>query len=197
MARPRKASDEDVFEAALRMMNRLGPLEWTLSDVAREVGVTPSALVQRFGSKRDLQVALMEQWAGSARELFDGLRRRATGALDALYGYADVVAGMGESPGLAHHLAYLQIDLSDPDLRSRLRRQAADTRMCIRALLEEAVAAAELLPDIDTAGLARMVEVVLTGSLLVWGIHGEEGAAASSLRHSLDALLAPYLAGGP
>ena len=46
MARPRKASDEDVFTAVYRLMNERGPTQWTLADVAREVGVTASALVQ-------------------------------------------------------------------------------------------------------------------------------------------------------
>jgi AcrR family transcriptional regulator len=193
MARPRKASDEDVFAAVYRLMNERGPTQWTLADVAREVGVTASALVQRYGSKRDLQLALMEQWSDSAPSLFASLRERAVTPLATIYAYADCVARLGESPaGLAHHLAYLEMDLTDPDMHRGLRRQAQETRESLRSLLDEAFAAGELTGSPDTGALARAVEVTLNGSLMVWGVY-QEGSAAESLRHDLDALLGPYI----
>ncbi|HEX6308675.1 MAG TPA: TetR/AcrR family transcriptional regulator [Longimicrobiales bacterium] len=192
MARPRKATDDEVLAAVHGLMNRLGPLEWTLADVAREVGVTPSALVQRFGSKRDLQVALMDRWAESAPSLFATLRAQSVTPLATLYAYAGCVAQLGASSvGLAHHLAYLQIDLSDADMHARLRKQSRETRDSIRTLLDEAFAAEELSGAADTAELARAVEVTLTGSLLVWGIH-QEGTSAQAVEHDLDVLLRAY-----
>src|SRR5215216_3346341 len=52
--RRRKAEDADVFAALVRVMLRCGPAELTLRAIAAEAGVTASALVQRFGSKREL-----------------------------------------------------------------------------------------------------------------------------------------------
>jgi AcrR family transcriptional regulator len=52
--RRRKAEDTDVFAAMVRVMLRAGPAELTLSAIVAEAGVTAGALVQRFGSKRDL-----------------------------------------------------------------------------------------------------------------------------------------------
>lgn len=197
MGRPRKASDEDVFAAVGRLMNQLGPAQWTLADVAREVGITASALVQRYGSKRNLQIALMEQWAASAPDLFESLRGSAVTPLATIYAYADCVAQLGDSPaGLAHHLAYLQIDLADPDMHSRLRRQALETRASLHALLDEAFAVSELTGSTDTGALARAVEVTLNGSLMVWGVY-QDGSAAAALRHDLEVVLGPYLPGRP
>ena len=66
--RPRKVSDEAVFAAAYRAMNRLGPGELTLAEIANEAGVTAGALVQRFGSKRALLLALSAAHAASASQ---------------------------------------------------------------------------------------------------------------------------------
>jgi AcrR family transcriptional regulator len=197
MARPRKATDEAVFEAVHRLMNRLGPTQWTLADVAAEVGLTASALVQRFGSKRELQIAFMEKWGESAPDLFDALRSRAATPLAAVYAYADFFAELGRTPGgLAHHLAYLQLDLSEPLMHRALQRQARESRESLRVLLEEAVAAGELRsPGLDPAELARLVEVVVTGSLLVWGIH-QDGEAGTALRRDVTAVLRPWLVKG-
>lgn len=197
MGRPRKATDEAVFEAVHRLMNRLGPTQWTLADVAAEVGLTASALVQRFGSKRELQIALMEKWGESAPDLFAELRTRATTPLGVIYAYADYFAGLGRTAGgLAHHLAYLQLDLTEPLMHRALQRQARASRESLRALLEAAAAAGELRrPGLDPAELARLLEVVVTGSLLVWGIH-QDGEAGAALRRDVTAVLRPWLVKG-
>ena len=56
--RPRAASDADILDATARAMARLGPARLTLADVAREAGLSPATLVQRFGSKRGLLLAV-------------------------------------------------------------------------------------------------------------------------------------------
>src|SRR4051812_8194078 len=65
--RPRTVSDEDLMNATMRVMSRLGPVKLTLAAVAKEAGVTAATLVQRFGSKR----ALMLKISGEAAKLGD------------------------------------------------------------------------------------------------------------------------------
>ncbi|MBA4160308.1 MAG: TetR/AcrR family transcriptional regulator [Gemmatimonadetes bacterium] len=192
--RPRKASDEEIFAAAQRIMSRLGPAQWTLADIAAEAGLTAGALVQRFGSKHGLMVAMTEQLADATPMMFAELRAAHPSPLATLRAYAECMAQMGEGPGgLAHHLAYLQLDLTDPELHRHVREQARATRAEIRELLDEAAAAGELAPEVDTGALARAVEVTLSGSLMTWAFY-QEGSAASWLREDLDAVLHPALA---
>jgi AcrR family transcriptional regulator len=192
--RPRKASDADIMAAAHRVMSRLGPAQWTLADIAGEAGLTAGALVQRFGSKRGLLVALTGKVAESVPEMFALLRATQRSPLAVIRAYAECMAQMGDSPrALAHHLAYLQLDLTDPDLHKHVRAQASATRLALRGLLEEAVLAGELAPDVDTAALARAVEVTLSGSLLTWAFY-QDGPAVSCVRQDLDVLLGRYVA---
>src|SRR5437588_6915640 len=133
--RPRKVSDEDVFTAAMRAMSRLGPGELTLAEIAREAGVTAGALVQRFGSKRALLLALSRTAAKGAGDYFRALTREQASPLAALREYAECFAHLAESPGaLARSLAYLQIDLSDADFRKNLLAQSRATRAGIAEL---------------------------------------------------------------
>jgi len=60
--RPRKASDDEIFAASQRVMMRRGPRELTLAEIGKEAGVTAGALVQRFGSKRGLMLAILLAW---------------------------------------------------------------------------------------------------------------------------------------
>ncbi|HEX2203104.1 MAG TPA: helix-turn-helix domain-containing protein [Longimicrobium sp.] len=186
-----------MFTAAARVMSRLGPAQLTLAEIAAEAGLTAGALVQRFGSKRDLLAAMMEPMAAATPGFFARLRVANRSPLAALRAYAACVAALGDPPGMfAHHLAWLQLDLADPVLHRHLRAQALATRAEIEALLRDAKAARELAGSVDEAALARAVEVTLSGSLMVWAVH-QDGTAAERLREDLDALLRPYLAPRP
>jgi AcrR family transcriptional regulator len=190
--RPRKASDEEIFAAAHRIITRLGPAQWTLADIAAEAGLTAGALVQRFGSKRGLMVTLTEQTAAATPEMFAKMRAAYPSPMAALRAYAGWFAKMGESPGgLAHHLAYLQLDLTDPDLHRAVREQARATRAAVRGMIADAVAVGELPPAIDPDALARAVEVTVSGSLMAWAFH-QEGRAADWVLHDLDAVVAAF-----
>jgi AcrR family transcriptional regulator len=178
--RPRKASDDEIFAALTRVMSRLGPAQITLADVAEEAGLTAGALVQRFGSKRALLLALMERFSGSAREMFGALRTSVASPLAALHAYARCMAQMGETPeALAHHFAWLQQDLTDPDYRKFMLIHARATRRELQRLVLEAIEAGELKPTADAAALARGVEVIVGGSLMAWALY-QEGSAATS-----------------
>ena len=189
MARPQKATDQEIFEAAYRVMQRLGPAQWTLTDIADEVGLTAGALVQRFGSKRALQVQLIEQFADAVPLMYEDLRRRHASPLAALRAYADQVACLAESPdGLAHHLDYLRLDLTDPDMHVHFRRQADAARRFIRATLDAAIAKGELPEGTDVDTMARRVETTITGSLFTWATY-REGTASGWMRRDLDLTL--------
>ena len=154
--RPRKASDGEVFAAAHRVMQQVGPAQVTLGRIAAEAGVTAGALVQRFGSRRGLMLALMAEFSTSAPVFFAQIRAAHPSPLAALRAYAECIAQMGETPqALAHHLAYLQIDLTDPDYHQHMRVQAGETRQELRRLIEDAVAAGELVAETEVGVLTR------------------------------------------
>ena len=77
--RPRTVSDEDLINATLRLMSRLGPVKLTLAEVAKEAGVTAATLVQRFGSKRALMLKICRRRGGIRRRLLRHGADRAPG----------------------------------------------------------------------------------------------------------------------
>jgi AcrR family transcriptional regulator len=192
--RRQKVTDDEVFAAAQRAMMRRGPHELTLADIAGEAGVTAGLLVQRFGSKRDLLVALSERFAGSAGPIFAGLRAAHRSPLATLRAYAACMADLAPTPeALLRNLAYLQLDLADETLRRHLVENARATRRELEALVEGAAAAGELRRDVDACALARTVETVVGGSLMSWATY-REGRAAVWIGRELEAVLAPHVA---
>lgn len=189
-----KATDDDVFQAAQRAMAGHGPAELTLAHIADQAGVTPGRLVQRFGGKRQLLLAMSSRFAGGAREMFDQLRGVQASPLGVIRAYAACMAGLAPTPdALARNLAYLQIDLTDPEFRENLLANARGTRRQLETLVRDAVAAGELLAGTPIRELARTIETTIGGSLMTWACY-QEGSASRWLRRDLDAVLRPYLA---
>lgn len=193
MARPRKLNDDDVFMAAHRAISRLAPGELTLAHIAEEAGCTAGLLVQRYGSKRELLLALSEKFSGGTAEMFAELRKGHRSPLATLRAYSDCMAHMAATPAaFARNFAYLQIDLTDEDFRKNLVVHARASREELEKLIREAIKAEELLPSTNAKQLARTIEAVVGGSMLSWAFY-QDGPAQKWMRHDLDAVLKPYL----
>ncbi len=189
--RPRTVSDDEILAATARAMSRVPPTRFTLAEVAQEVGLAPATLVQRFGSKRGLLLALSAQSAGSMDASFDMVRRSHASPLEALLTAATEMARFSTTPEeLANSIAYLHIDLSDAEFHRHILESSRAMQRGYRALLDDAVEARELV-QCDTERLARAVEAVAAGSLIGWAIH-RKGKAEAWVRKDLETLLAPY-----
>jgi AcrR family transcriptional regulator len=194
--RPRQASDEAILMAAFRAIARLGPARMTLADVARDAGVSPAALVQRFGSKRALLLAVSADAAGGSAYIFPGLRARHARPIDALLGLAECITVMGTSPDeIANNLAFFRIELKDEDFHRHALTASNGMRAGIRSLVKEAIAAGELA-RCKPGRLADALHATLNGSLLNWAVH-RDGAVEAFVRRDLSTVLALYRTKGP
>ena len=189
--RARTVSDARILAATARMISRVGPGRLTLADVGGEVGLAPATLLQRFGSKRGLLLALVKQSVASIAQHFSAVRGAHTGSLDAVVAAASAMAEHVRTPEeLANNLAFFQLDLSDPDFHHLALEHSRRVRAGYVALLDDAIATGELAAC-DTAALASALQAVAAGSLLNWAIH-RDGSVGAWVRADLATLLAPY-----
>src|SRR5262249_22398209 len=187
--RPRATSDADLLAATYRIVGRGGPT-LALADVAKEAGVSPGTLVQRFGSKRGLLLALASTGASGLPEEFARIRAASRTALGAVIGVGDCVASMAESPqSLANSLAFLQMDLVDPEFHKHALAHSRAMQTEIQKLLEEAVASGEMR-RCDTRKLARTIQSLIGGAMLQWAID-RDTTVVERVREDLDSLLRP------
>ena len=188
--RPKLVEDAALVAGTARVIERLGPARLTLADVAKEVGLAPATLVQRFGSKRGLLLAVARQGAGSVREEFARIRAAHHSPLATLVAVGACMAQMARTPeALANSLAFFQMDIADPEFHRLAREHARQFRAELRAMLDEAVEAGELR-KCATARLANAVQGLIGGSMMNWAIH-REGKAAAWIEADLETLLRP------
>jgi AcrR family transcriptional regulator len=188
MPRPKTVDDDAVLDAAMRVIDRGGPGELTLAAVAREVGLAPATLLQRFQSKRGLLLAINSRASDSAGSSLREATERHRSPLRA--GLVDPIARVTSPETMANHIAFLQIDLSDPEFHQLALAYTTTVRGEIKRLLDAAVEAGEL-ETTDTARLANGVQTTYNGALITWAIY-RKGRLDAWLRRELDTLLAPH-----
>ncbi|MBT2480429.1 TetR/AcrR family transcriptional regulator [Streptomyces sp. ISL-94] len=191
--RPRGIDDAAILQAAVRVMGRTGPARLTLAAVAGEVGLVAGTLLQRFGSKRGMLVALAERSAREVGELHARVRAERASPLAALAALtAGAWSAVATAEEFANHLAFLCTDLADPELhRLALASQQAEGA-AVRTLLDEAVAAGELRTETDTALLARSVQAATIGTGVLWAVD-RKGTLAERRLAALGSALQPHL----
>ena len=199
MPRPRTVSDEAILACAARVVGEVGPARLTLALVARAAGLAPPSLVQRFGSKRQLLLALARTAGDDAERALARARagQRAESPLAVLRRYLLGFAQLARTPDeLANHLAFLQMDLTDPEFRGVTATQMRRQDEVVEELLREAIAAGEIAAT-DAPALARALVTAVNGSLLRWAIF-RKGDVRRWLRRDVDYLLTdPRLTASP
>ena len=192
MPRTRTVDDEAILRAAAETIAERGPAGFTLADVGAQIGLSPATLLQRFGSKRKLLLGLAASGPKWAERKFIEASARHTSPRKALIAALKAMAASVDSPeSMANNLAFLQLDLSDPDFHALALEHAQSFRNGIQAALRDAKQAGELTASTDLKRLAEAVESVYNGALITWAVH-RKGRLENHLQKQLETLLAPY-----
>jgi len=191
IGRPRTVSDEQVLAGAARVIARVGPARLTLAEVGGEVGLSAATVVQRFGSKRGVLLAVARHGADTLPlqvAAAQDASAPAAALIDILVGIA---GGIRSSEEFANHLAFLLLDLADPQFQRISRDYTAAVERAIADVLAASQAADELISG-DLSQLPRAIHAAYNGALVTWGLAGE-GSPAEQVRDQLRLLLGPYL----
>lgn len=181
MPRPRTVDDEQILIAAARAVGEVGPGRLTLADVGRQIGLSPATLLQRFGSKRGLLLAL----AARGVDTMPARIRDAADAAAVLPALTDVLveftSSVEQPAQFANHLSFLLMDLADPDFQVLSRRYVESLVAALQDVVEVAVARGELPAGTDVPALAQLIHTSYNGALLGWGM-APVGVPADAVR---------------
>jgi AcrR family transcriptional regulator len=159
MARPLSASDDEILNAAQQVLQRRGADGFTVSEVAREIGLSRTAITLRFKSGDELKRILVQRQIVQFKSHIDSLTVTQGGA--GLLAIAEMIGGMlGGRDRFSHYMMRHLPANADSDMvameqqRSKLLRDAIGA-----AMPETAIGKAEAIDAFMTH---------ITGSILYW-----------------------------
>lgn len=157
MPRPKTLSDEDVMKAALDVLADQG-VNFTLSNLARRVGLSRAALIQRFGNREAIlrllaqfEVETTQKWLSSfPAECGKG----------ALWTFLEqIVRSMGDGDGFSARVQIAALEVQDPALKALANQRYQ--------LVQQAIA--DRLPDgFSQLATAQHLHAVIAGSTMQW-----------------------------
>jgi TetR/AcrR family transcriptional regulator, macrolide resistance operon repressor len=163
MPRPKLLSDDEVLDATRKVVQRRGPAQFTLADVAVEVGLARSTLIQRFESRDGLYRRFMERGTNRLQSDLDALPGGTKP--QELWRFLHALVSVLKSERINEYLLMVVEEMSDPFLANLARR-----RVC---LVREAVA--QRLPEtmVDRTEMARHLQAVMQGASMQWAVERE------------------------
>jgi AcrR family transcriptional regulator len=176
MARPLSATDEQILNAAMMVLRRHGVAGLTVSEVAREIGLSRAALHLRFDNAGGLQRALFARLEAN----FSAMMAMCTTApgSTALLEIAERIGQLtGGRNNLAREMAYPDGD--DAAIAREFAKRRGD-------ILMRAIQRAMPPTAIDPLAAAHAFRSHITGSLMAWQASEEPDAQLFLRERTLD-----------
>lgn len=177
MARRKTISDEELLDRALPVIARAGPTRFTLADVAKEVGVAPATLLQRFRDKQTLTERAFardnERFVLWIESLPPGV-----GAKAVIRIYSEATKLFGEDLSVADHLLWLREDIRDP----QLNRLARARFKLFRAEIVQRLPPMRIHPD----KAASLLDAQFHGAVIQWALEPRGDLATFVMRSLKD-----------
>lgn len=159
MARPLSVTDDQILDATQAVWEQLGPHGLTMSEIAREVGLSRAAISLRFGSLDDLKRRLVQRMAVSFEERLGEIRLDPGAA--GLIAFARMLGTMMRSrEQFKNFMLRYNAGLHDPILLELENRRSAALQALVTGVMPETA--------IDKTAAVDAFLAQMTGSMMNW-----------------------------
>lgn len=174
MARKYESTDirqRQIVDAARKVIIKYGSEHVTVKRIAKEVGISETAVYRHFKSKRDILFLLAEYIEQSLVE--DITKATAKGHTplgilnDVLISHLSAVE---QRRGISFQVIAEIISLGDKKLNSRVSQVIERYTGCLKDLLVEGVKSGEIRDDIDLDAVATALFGIVQGVVNIWAL---------------------------
>lgn len=169
MSRPRRVTNEMIYEAAHKLIMQYGPNSLTFQKLGEVTGLVPAALVRRFKNKRQLFIEVDKYCLEiSADTLADASKRNESPLEAIINGLSSDMSFATSADIYINGLAFLLKGLDDSELYANYQAAFVQQQKTIESLLQKAKLKKEIAQSVDTTELAKLLQVAQQGASHMW-----------------------------
>jgi AcrR family transcriptional regulator len=160
---------DQIVQAALKIIARQGFQHLSIAAVADEVGVVPSAIYRHYGSKEEVLDAALEQVSARLLGNVAGARRDGSNALDRLRSLLLRHVELVQNEVPVPRVVFSEAIFTGQKLRRRRVLQVFEDYLAqIARLIEEGQRAGEIRPELCSRTLAMMFLGLVQPPAILW-----------------------------
>jgi AcrR family transcriptional regulator len=170
-----KVRKRQIVDAARKVIIQYGSEHVTVKKIAKEVGISETAVYRHFKSKRDILFLLAEYIENSlVEDITKGVphQKKSLEIIDnALRNHLSAVE---QRRGISFQVIAEIISLGDKKLNNRISKAIEKYISCIKDLLTEGVKTGEIKDNIDLDAAATALFGIIQGLVNIWALHNYE-----------------------
>lgn len=174
----------EIIDASVRLIARRGIPEFTIKNLAAEIGVTEPALYRHFPNKAEIVRTMIARFG---EEIPTGRSRKK--GVSAIRAFFDAHVGrLLAEPALAKVMFCEEYFISDPDFSEQMAAMMHRHKEWMEARLVEGIGSGHIRSDIPSGTLFHMTVGPMRMLFKQWGMSGMKFDLRTECGRQLDAL---------
>lgn len=170
-----KVRKKQIVDAARKVIIKYGSEHVTVKKIAKEVGISETAVYRHFKSKRDILFLLAEYIENSLIEdIAKGVppKKKSLEIIDSML--RNHLSALEQKRGISFQIIAEIISLGDKKLNIRISKAIDRYISCIKDLLAEGVKSGEIKDNINLDAAATVLFGIIQGLVNIWALHNYE-----------------------
>ena len=171
MARPREFDPKDVLQTAVELFWEKGYFDSSVDEVVKRSGVAKYGIYGTFGTKRELFMKALTQFAADRHQDIQRPIRKPDASLPEILAFfkdaPKLMTPKNEPHGCLISNTGIELGLRDPEIRDFVMDFFRDTAKVLQRCLARAVEKGELETSKDIAGLATYLATEFRTALML------------------------------
>ena len=167
-----KARQRQIIDAARKVIIKYGSEHVTVKRIAKEVGISETAIYRHFKSKRDILSLLVDGIEESLVGDITGASREGHTPLEILDSVLrSHLSAIEQRRGISFQIIAEIISFGDKKLNKQVSNATDNYISCLKGLLAEGVKFGEVRDDIDLEAAATVLFGIIQGMVNIWALH--------------------------
>ncbi len=192
MARPREFDPKKALQTAIEVFWEKGYQATSVDEVIRRSGVAKYGIYGTFGTKRELFMKVLEQYASDRHKDIQRPIRQPDAALPEILAFFDdvprLITSTAHPGGCLIARTGVEVGLQDPEIRDFVKSFFRDTAKALKGCLERAVEREQLEKSTGVSSLATYLVTEFRTALMLASSGSSRREIAQHLEVALQAL---------
>ncbi|HWR40630.1 MAG TPA: TetR/AcrR family transcriptional regulator [Patescibacteria group bacterium] len=181
---------EKVLITAIEVLDESGVNGMTTKEIARRHGITEPAIYKQYDGKKEIILAILEQFAVFDIMIKDTIVQRDMGGREGILHFARSYLEYYQNyPQIATPLYSFDLYRYDPDTRDLMRRIVQNRQETLMELVERAQAAGEISRVLDQRMLADLLFGAIWSATFIWKLEDGSFDLKDRAIHAVEYLL--------